>query len=220
MMKNIDLYQVDDSTSYPIAASALGTNAYYLEYCNVGGHRPAYAACLNRIQVARSGGILDANCNDCTNAIHAKTCPARAMREEEFEVGHALYYVDRSKQQDVNEHNLKRHGFRINREPMQKTGITFNPSATGSSAVAAAVPAATSMISTSGYADAINKAIAAEAAKDTSHPTSSALSLKNKVSADLIDSTATTFETRGRVIPKFASGLSLEQIVQQMKAKA
>lgn len=212
-MKNIQTYQVEDKASYSVEASLQGTNAYYLEYCNMGGHRPAYAACLSRINAVKNGANLGMNCTECSSAINIRSCPAIALREEELEAGRALYYVNRAKQQEFNERVLGRQGIAVNRAPLNNK-IMVSPSTE-----LKAKPADTFM-SGSGYADAINKAIAAELQNDASQPTSAVVSSKNKVSADLIKRTEKSPVSSDYKIPKFESGLSLEQIAQRMKAKA
>lgn len=212
-MKNIQTYQVEDKASYPVEASLQGTNSYYLEYCNMGGHRPAYAACLNRINAVKSGASLGMNCTECSSAISIRSCPAIALREEELEAGRALYYVNRAKQQEANERLLGRQGITVNHEPLNNKIMVSPPTEFK------AKPADTFM-SGSDYADAINKAIAAELQNDASQPTSAVVSSKNKVSADLINRTEKSPVSSDYKIPKFESGLSLEQIAQRMKAKA
>jgi hypothetical protein len=212
-MKNIHTYQIEDTASYPVGASLLGTNAYYLEYCGMGGHRPAYAACLNRVSAVKNGASLGANCTECSSAINVRSCPAIALREEELEAGRALYYINRAKQQEFNERLLGRQGITVNHAPLNnKIMVSLS---TEFKSKSAAAPASGSV-----YADAINKAIASGLAKDASQPTSAAVSFENKVSADLISAVKEPASPRSNKVPKFESGLSLEQIAQRMKAKA
>jgi len=91
----------------PIEASASGKNAYYLENCAVVGHRPAYAACLLRVE-KRKSGRLSTCFADCSAAIGKRECPAMRMRQEEIDKGESIYFVDRDA---LNAANAARHEY-------------------------------------------------------------------------------------------------------------
>lgn len=78
----------------PATFSASGKNAYYMDGCKVVGGRPAYAACISKIE-ARKSGKLGASWSDCSTAIGHKDCPAQEMRQRELLEGKAIYFIDR-----------------------------------------------------------------------------------------------------------------------------
>lgn len=94
--------QFIDDEIYPVSASALGTNAYYIPNCKEVGHNAAYASCLKKIK-DRKEGRLDAQYSDCSAAIGRKDCPAMAMRKEEELENKAIYFINRKKLQSNNQ---------------------------------------------------------------------------------------------------------------------
>lgn len=154
----------------PIEMSASGSNAYYCEFCNFGGHRPAYSACLGRIN---SEGKISSNYSDCKVAIQRRHCPALEMREEELAAGHAIYYTDRAEIQAQNEQRLNRQGVTVNRDPVER-GITFTPREYDAEDQPQVIEQPAVHTSGSTFADAIN----IEIAKNASNPKKDTVSSK------------------------------------------
>lgn len=90
---------IRDDEAYPVEASAGSDNAYYVEQCTIVGHKPAYAACLRKIQKVQ-GGSNDAPV-ECVGAIGWKTCSALALRNIELSKGRAVFYIPRTKLQTI-----------------------------------------------------------------------------------------------------------------------
>jgi hypothetical protein len=86
----------EDIEIYPVDASKQGGNACYVDTCQVVGSRPAYAACLSRIQLRADGKSLPSQ-PECATAINRGECPAQAMRKEEIDAGQAIYFINRRK---------------------------------------------------------------------------------------------------------------------------
>lgn len=221
-MKAIELVQLQDTERYPIHSSTLGTNAYYLDFCNFGGHRPSYAACLSRIGLFHANEEIGVNCAECSVAISRRSCPALAMREEELEAGRALYYINRAKLQKTNDENLVISGGKMNREAVSVSQITLSNTrhkAKFSQTKEQENFTTTSPQRSSGsdYADAINtyitKTSSVESKGEVENP-------KKQVSADYNKSVKESAQPKSTKVMRFQSGLSLSEIAMQMKAMA
>jgi hypothetical protein len=68
-------------------------NAFY-HLCKVVERDVAYAACLNKITIYKTGN-LPANHSDCERAMRHGRCPAVEMRQQEFGAGRALFFKER-----------------------------------------------------------------------------------------------------------------------------
>lgn len=204
-----------DIQNLPIDYSARGDNAYYCDYCNFAGHRPAYAACLDRIK----HGVHNANFNDCTTAIQNRNCPAMTMRAQEIEAGYALFYLDRADVQRQVEQRLARAGIRINRDP--NAAVTYKPFVNTFEKSAKTETVAPSTPSTerevSGYAAAINKAMSEMTAEKPSIPKSSVVSSKKSVSADFNKTEIKA--SQPRIPTGISKGMSLAEIAKLMSKK-
>lgn len=138
-------------------ASAGGDNAYYLDYCIHVQHRPAYAACICKLQ-DRKKGRLD-GFPECSAAIGRKDCPAAAMRREEELADKAIYFVSRAELQKQMRAAAEARGAVFAK--MAEQGRDWTPSRT-KRVKTTATPAAPSV--SVDYAAAINKAMSSAAA--------------------------------------------------------
>lgn len=209
-MRHIATLQLEDETVYPVEASAQGDNAYYCEFCNFGGHRPNYAACLSKIENRQQDGRLSSNDSECSVAIQRRFCQVVAMREEELEAGRAIYYVNRAKQIELNKQSLARHGVQLlDRESKSEVTYKGNFDAEAFKASVAAGRSVKPSADSMDIAAAINKKIA----ESVSNPDKSVVESSNKsVSADLSKDKQTTTKAT------FESGLSLVEIAKRMNA--
>lgn len=200
-------------TALPIEASARGDNAYYCEFCNFCGHRPSYAACLDRIK----HGVRSTNFSDCTTAIQRRHCPAMEMRAQEIEAGKALFYISRADVHYEVENRMARQGVTINRNATEKSVITFKPFEKD---VEISVPVEPSKPHSdrevSDYAAAINKAMSSMTSKKSSNPKSSAVLSNNSVSTDFKKSEIKASKPR---VPTVKKGMTLAEIAQLMSSK-
>lgn len=108
--------QFEDIEIYPAEASEQGCNAFYLDNCEHVGHRPAYAACLKKVDDRKSGRLAP-QYSDCSAAIGRKDCRAAKMRKEELAEGRAIYFINRQKMQAF-------HQERANAEEQKLVGMT------------------------------------------------------------------------------------------------
>lgn len=81
--------------SVELKMSKGGINAYY-HTCDVYQGRSNYAVCLHTIDAVRDRRVQLRS--SCQEAIERGTCPAIAMRKQEEEAGHALFFIDRAAQ--------------------------------------------------------------------------------------------------------------------------
>lgn len=77
-------------------ASADGKRNAFAKYCSFVEHNKNFAVCLNLIE-RRKQGELDASYTSCSNAISNRVCQALQMRNEELDVGHAIYFIERER---------------------------------------------------------------------------------------------------------------------------
>ena len=98
--------QFQDSEIYPAEASEQGCNSFYLDNCEHVGHRPAYAACLKKVEL-RKRGRLDTSYSDCSAAIGRKECRAAKMQKEELAEGRAIYFINRKKLQAFHQYRAE-----------------------------------------------------------------------------------------------------------------
>lgn len=148
----------EDAENYPVESSASGENAYYLNNCEVVGHRPAYCVCLRKIE-ERKNGALATVYSDCSAAIGKKQCPAQRMRKEELAEGRAIYFINRRK---VN-------AFRQYEEEMERQRLSVTPPAKDKPRTERvskpSQPEPTQHfldVATGDYADAINRSLATQ----------------------------------------------------------
>lgn len=99
----------EDEEVYAPAESASKHNGMYLDYCEVTWHRPAYAACLNKI-TERKEGRLDVRFAGCSAAIGKKMCPALKLQTEEAAAGKAIYFINRAKLSAFNQYKQEMDG--------------------------------------------------------------------------------------------------------------
>ena len=92
-----DFPPFEDPEVYPPSASTQGSNGRYLDYCFAVAHRPAYAACLNRVAAWKTHSLDQTLYADCQRLMDRDECPALAMRKEEIEMGRALYFLNTKK---------------------------------------------------------------------------------------------------------------------------
>jgi len=100
---NIDIspeLQEARNQKFLVTASCGGDNAFYLGHCGVVDHRPPYAMCLKHI-ADRKEGRLDPRWAACSAAVGNKTCAALKLRKEEIAADQALYFVPRSRVQEM-----------------------------------------------------------------------------------------------------------------------
>lgn len=86
-----------DTTKQPIEASADGKRNAFSHACAAVQHTKSYAVCLHLIDKVKTKGSLPLTYSDCEKAIEGTGCPARKMRAQEIEKGHAIYFVERIK---------------------------------------------------------------------------------------------------------------------------
>jgi len=157
----------EDAEIYPVEKSASGENAYYLENCEVVGHRPAYCACLRKVEDRKKGRLATAH-SDCSAAIGKKQCAAQRMKKEELVKGQAIYFISRKKlaafcqsEEAAERQKFVATSFGKDKRPKRQ-------------AIERAVPPKHPErkhfldASTGDYADALNKAMSASAAKPAS----------------------------------------------------
>lgn len=111
-VRNIRLVEFKDEEVYPIEKSADCTNAFYCDFCSSAGYRPNYASCLRRI-ADRKEGRLNTNEAACSAAIGNRTCAALAMKKEEKQAGHSLYYINRVKMRQNQVDNAELIGIKL-----------------------------------------------------------------------------------------------------------
>lgn len=85
-----------DNSHRPISDSENGKTNALSHHCDIVMHSKNYATCLHLVK-ERDSSRLDALYSDCSIAISKKRCPALAMRYEEVEAGHAIYFRERIK---------------------------------------------------------------------------------------------------------------------------
>jgi len=146
--------EFEDIEIYPVEASALGTNAYYIN-CGVAGHHAPYASCLMRIE-QRKQGRLDIRWSDCSAAIGKKECSAQKLRKEELAEGRAIYFINRKKYQSWMQY----------RDEMTATALSSDRAPKRQRFVAPKETPPESKrfidIDTGSYADALNAALSAK----------------------------------------------------------
>ncbi len=182
MTRKIEIVEFKDDETYPIEKSAEGTNAYYCEFCNFAGYRPAYASCLNRI-INGCNGALEAS---CATAIGQGHCMALKMQKEELKANKAIYYINRVKMRQVQVKNAEAMGIRLGERVDLGLKSVIPTASKPEMNVPNGIPHAPEFKSTGGYADAINKKMRELAKGDASPSTKDCVSSKNKVSGDFV----------------------------------
>jgi hypothetical protein len=132
----------------PPEYSMRGDNATYLDYCHHASHKPGYAVCANKVFAWLRDGDLNFN-PTCARAMLHNDCQALVWFNEEKTAGKSLHYIQRETLAALPDRPVV--------EPDRKPTLPF-PIHKGKKSEpkpAVAAPAATS-----GYADAINAAMA------------------------------------------------------------
>lgn len=213
MARNIRLVEFKDEEVYPIEQSALGTNAYYCDYCGAAGYRPNYASCLRRIE-DRKAGSLDTNEAACGAAIASgSACMVIGMRKEEEQAGRAIYYVNRKKLRENQIENAEAMGLKLGRQSNVGRTLASPKAVDESRLVPKGIAHAPEFKSTPTVADAINKRMRELAKEPTEEKTTSAnasTSTANTVSSQN-EKSAVTFDT---------TGMSLLEIAKRRKQQA
>lgn len=172
--------------------SATGDNAHYLPACQHTQHRPAYCACLHKIEQRKKGRLE--SYPECSAAIGRKDCPALAMKKEEELAGKAIYFVSRAQLQAEMQAAAEARGHVFAR--MAEQGKDWAPSKTKRSKTAPATKPSAPAYAGVDYAAAINAAMAKAAAAAsaagaaigkvlTSEPEKQEVGALKSVSADL-----------------------------------
>lgn len=226
--RNIRMVELNDTEVYPISKSAEGTNAYYCEFCQYAGYRPSYASCLRRMADRKEGRLIS-NEASCSAAIGNKVCPALAMKAEEKQAGHAIYYVNRIKLRQNQVENAELVGIKLGQRasrglknpaprlvsPQDSDVLVQN--------VPQGIPHAPEFKSQPTLADALNKkigeltkdaAITSSSSSNASTSTRESVSFKNKVSGDLSKKEPSS---KGTSTPINTEGLSLLEIARLRK---
>ena len=214
MAKNIRLVEFKDDETYPIEKSAEGTNAYYCDYCNFAGYRPAYASCLNRINNG-CNGALEAS---CATAIGQGHCMALKMQKEEVQAKQALYYVNRIKVRQNQEENAEAMGIRLGKrvELGLKSAMPFTPKPETKN-VPVGIPHAPEFKPAPSYADAINKKMRELSKGATSPSSKDCVSSTNKVSGDFVNQKPKPKKPVEKVDLGNTQGMSLLEIARLRK---
>lgn len=79
-----------------LIVSTLGTNAFYIPYCDVEKYSPNYAACLCRADKMKEDARYKKSWANCADAISNGVCEAQKMRAQEIEAGQCLFFVQRT----------------------------------------------------------------------------------------------------------------------------
>lgn len=85
-----------DNSFREVHESENGKVNSYSHHCDIVMHSKNYATCLHLIDT-RASGKLETLYSECSVAISKKRCPALAMRKEEVNAGHAIYFKERIK---------------------------------------------------------------------------------------------------------------------------
>lgn len=86
--------EVKPNLIYPVEMSQSGRNSYY-QFCEHRQQQVSYAVCLHTIKANNENRLRKDDFTECQRALCHGTCPAHALRQEELEANHALYYVPR-----------------------------------------------------------------------------------------------------------------------------
>ena len=139
----------EDAEVYSPSMSASGNNAFYLDHCDSIGHRPAYCACVNKIEAVNRGESLFVG-GQCEGEIRRGRCKATAMREREQRENKALFFISRE----------KLHHFQAEKQEYDVAAAVRKAKRKGEALPASVkVQAADPFMTTGGYADAINSAL-------------------------------------------------------------
>lgn len=79
-----------------LIVSTLGTNAFYIPYCEVEKYSPNYAACLCRADKMKEDARYKKSWANCADAIQNGVCEAQKLRAQEIEAGECLFFVQRT----------------------------------------------------------------------------------------------------------------------------
>ncbi|WP_151710774.1 hypothetical protein [Acinetobacter brisouii] len=216
MARKIELVEFHNTEVYSPSKSQEGSNAYYLEYCLHGCHRPNYAACLNKIDTVQIGTAL-LNDSGCTAAIERQECPAQRMRKEEQSEGRAIYYMNRVKLREHQCANAELMGVRLGSQVKREMLSAPTPSSKGqSNSVPQGIPHKPQPKDEAmSYSDAINKKL--KSLRQTSAggaltEDGKAVNSKNEVTGDL-----STKSTKGDGLKVSTQGMSLLEIARLAK---
>ena len=224
--RNIRLVEFKDEEVYPISQSADGSNAYYCDFCNHAGYRPNYASCLRRIADRKEGRLIS-NEAQCSAAIGNRVCPALAMKKEEKQAGHAIYYVNRVKMRQNQEENAEvigiKLGKRLTRGLKDPAPRFVSPQEADLTAknVPQGIPHAPEFKTAPTLADAINKKIRDlakdEAVEKLSAPSTSTSKSESVSSKKLVSGDLSKAKVKKSTTPINTEGLSLLEIARLRK---
>lgn len=160
--------QLNTNVAIPVEASGNGRRNAFVLHCDVMMHAKQYAVCLNICAKMDAGTPLSLY-GDCIQASRANTCAARRMRAHELKEGHAVYFRER-------ETMAVAEAPRSEFVTPAKSPVTNTAKPEPVTSVVRATP-----VSTGGYADAINRALAAHTAKSESKPGESLLEMAKRL---------------------------------------
>lgn len=210
MARKIELVEFLDREEYPIEKSAEGTNAFYCDFCNFAGYRPAYASCLNRI----NNGCVSGLESSCAGAIAQGHCMALGMQKQERQEGKALFYVNRTKIRENQVENAERMGITLGRrvERNLTNAVPTRPSDNVPNGIEHAPVFKTNPT----YSDAINKKVR-ELAKDTAVADASTAKASPSKNVSVESKSIVSGDLRKETAPIKTEGLSLLEIARLRK---
>lgn len=216
--RNIRLVEFKDDEIYSPSKSAEGTNAYYCDFCNFAGYRPAYASCLNRINNGCNGSLE----SSCATAISQGYCMALGMQKNETQEGQALYYTNRNKLRQHQEESAEAMGIRLGKRVeigLKSSGQMMTRSEKN---VPQGIPHSPEFKTAPTLADAINKKVRQlakdEAIAKTSKDSTSTSKDESVLSKKLVSGDLST--TKTPTPPINTEGLSLLEIARLRKQQA
>lgn len=193
-------------------ASEGGDNAFYLASCMHVQHRPAYAACLCKIEDRKKGRLE--GMPECSAAIGRKDCPALPMRQEEILAGKAIYFVSRKELQAQAQAAAAARGHVF--AQMAEQGRDWAPSKTKRPKVTAAPAAPAPSID---YAAAINKAMSAATAAAAAAKAPELGSTAESATRPAVESKSVSADLAAQAVSSTA-GLSMLEIARRARQAA
>lgn len=190
-------------------ASEGGDNAFYLASCMHVQHRPAYAACLCKIEDRKKGRLE--GMPECSAAIGRKDCPALPMRQEEILAGKAIYFVSRKELQAQAQAAAAARGHVF--AQMAEQGRDWAPSKTKRPKVTAAPAAPAPSID---YAAAINKAMSAATAAAAAAKAPELGSTAESATRPAVESKSVSADLAAQAVSSTA-GLSMLEIARRAR---
>ena len=184
----------------------------------------------------RKEGRLITNEAQCSAAIGNRACPALAMKKEEKQAGHAIYYVNRIKMRQNQEENAELIGLKLGKRldcdsKLRNPKPRFvSPQEAEQANIPQGIPHAPEFKSAPTIADAINRkirelakdeAIDHSSVTDTSTSKDDGVSLSSElVTGDLLKSKTENKPKSQTTAPINTKGLSLLEIARLRKQQA